>query len=70
MNPHFYGVDATLAIRNGEIGSQYQKMPILALTAHASLDEHESINVEVFNHYLIKPVQEHKLQAALNASCR
>lgn len=31
MNPHFYGVDATLAIRNGEIGSQYQKMPILAL---------------------------------------
>lgn len=68
--PVLNGYDTTLAIRNGEVGSQYQKMPILALTAHASLDEHESINVEVFNHYLIKPVQEHKLQAALNASCR
>lgn len=66
--PVLNGYDTTVAIRGGQVGRQYQDLPVLALTAHASLNEHEDINLAVFNHYLIKPVQESQLQAALNAS--
>ena len=57
--PGMSGIDATRQIRAQE--SESQRVPIIALTAHALADEREQMLQEGMNDYLTKPLQEEQL---------
>ncbi len=59
--PIMDGYEATIAIRNGEVGQDYASVPIIAVSA----DVMESTKLRVaqigMNHYLSKPINKENL---------
>lgn len=61
--PGISGAEATEILRTKE---KYQKLPILALTAHAIKGEREKILASGVNEILTKPIDEDQLLARLD----
>ncbi|WAJ72059.1 PAS domain S-box protein [Catenovulum adriaticum] len=55
--PELDGYQATMAIRQGEAGKHYQKIPIVALTAHAMKGDREKCIAAGMNEYITKPIE-------------
>lgn len=63
--PEMDGYEATRAIRAGAAGSQWQQIPIIALTANALDDDEQKCKDAGMNRYLTKPVEKYRLAAVL-----
>ncbi|MDO9154980.1 MAG: response regulator [Paludibacter sp.] len=63
--PEMDGVEATLVIRELEDGTK-KRVPIIALTAGALLEEREKCIIAGMNDFLTKPIEPDKLLQALN----
>ena len=63
MMPEMDGIDTTLAIRN--LGAQYARLPIVALTANTISGVKEMFTAEGLDDFLPKPVEMAKLDAIL-----
>ena len=63
--PRVDGYEATRRIRNGEIGADYQQIPIIALTANAMDGDREKCLDSGMNDYLSKPIDVPALEATL-----
>ncbi len=59
--PGMDGVETTRQIRQNGV-----QTPVVALTAHATIDEFTDINVEHFQEFLTKPVSEQSLRKTVN----
>ena len=64
--PRMDGVEATAAIRRGEIGGHLADIPIIAMTAYAMDGDREMLLEAGMTDYLAKPVEMDGLQAALD----
>ena len=64
MMPGMDGVQALKAIRKLP-GEKYEKLPIIALTANATLDAQEMFRAEGFNEFLPKPIDMKKVREIL-----
>ena len=64
--PEMNGIEATQAIRAWELEEQLEPTPIIALTAHAMVNEREALMQAGFNDYLIKPVTEQTLRMIIS----
>jgi two-component system sensor histidine kinase BarA len=60
--PGMDGVETTKRIKALDV-----TIPVVALTAHATIDEHTDISVDDFQEFLTKPVSEHSLRKTINA---
>ena len=63
MMPVMDGIDTTIAIRN--LGENYARIPIVALTANAIGGVKEMFKAEGLNDFLAKPIEMSKLNAIL-----
>jgi CheY-like chemotaxis protein len=63
MRPEMDGIETTIAIR--ALGEEYQKLPIIALTANALSGVKEMFLSKGFSDYLAKPIEISKLDAIL-----
>ncbi len=61
--PGINGVDTAMQIRNSN--NPNYDTPIVALSAHIQVDEHETITIAGINDYLIKPIDENSLRASI-----
>lgn len=59
MMPEMDGIDTTIAIR--DLGEEYKKLPIVALTANAISGVREMFKAEGLDDYLAKPIEMTKL---------
>ncbi len=64
--PEMNGIEATEAIRAWEAKQGLEETPIIALTAHAMVNEREALMQAGFNDYLIKPVTEQTLRMIIS----
>jgi two-component system sensor histidine kinase BarA len=64
--PEMNGIEATQAIRAWELAEDLDSTPIVALTAHAMVNEREALMQAGFNDYLIKPVTEQTLRMIIS----
>jgi len=65
--PEMNGIEATQAIRQWEADTKVsQATPIVALTAHAMINEREALMQAGFNDYLIKPITEQTLRMMIS----
>ena len=65
--PVMNGYDAARKIRQGETGTAHKDIPIIALTAHTSLNEDERAKQAQFNRYMYKPIQANALIEQIQA---
>jgi len=63
MMPEMDGIDTTVAIR--KLGSRFETLPIVALTANAVSEMKEMFKAEGLNDFLPKPIEMIKLSAIL-----
>ena len=63
--PELDGYETTQYIRQGQAGTQYQQVPIIALTAHAMPGDREKCLAAGMNDYLTKPLTLRDLKATL-----
>lgn len=63
--PLMNGYDASVAIRNGLAGRHNQHTPIIALTAHVSLEEQQKALQAGMNKHINKPIVPEKLLKAI-----
>ena len=63
LMPDMDGVDTTLEIR--KLGKEYEKLPVIALTANKDSGVKEMFLANGFNGFLSKPVDKHKLEEVL-----
>lgn len=66
--PIMDGVEATLAIRQGEAGPQNKNIQIIALTSYAMTGDRESFLQAGMNDYLAKPLEFAKLKNVLQSA--
>jgi len=59
--PEMDGYEATRAIRSGDAGEQYKRIPILAMTANAMQGDKDKCLASGMNAYLSKPVNPEQL---------
>lgn len=64
--PEMNGIETTQAIRLWEAKEGLEPTPIVALTAHAMVNEREALMQAGFNDYLIKPVTEQTLRMIIS----
>jgi CheY-like chemotaxis protein len=67
--PELNGLEATAAIREREQGSG-QRIPIIALTAHAMQGDRDQCLAAGMDGYVSKPIQAHALWEAINCAVR
>jgi CheY-like chemotaxis protein len=63
--PIMNGYDASMAIRNGMAGMHNQHIPIIALTAHVSLEEQQKALQAGMNKHINKPIVPEQLLKAI-----
>tara|TARA_B110000908_G_scaffold172778_1_gene243146 strand:+ start:15971 stop:18058 length:2088 start_codon:yes stop_codon:yes gene_type:complete len=63
--PVMDGLDATRRIRNGEAGELYLKIPIVAMTANALIDDEAKCLASGMDNYLTKPIDSQLLEESL-----
>jgi two-component system, sensor histidine kinase LadS len=63
--PVMDGYEATIAIRNGEIGSAYANIPIIAVTADVMEGTKLRVTEIGMNDYLTKPIKKETLYQAI-----
>jgi PAS domain S-box-containing protein len=63
--PEMNGIEATEAIRNGEVGTEHTKTPIVAMTAYAMAGDQEIFLNAGMNSYIPKPVDKSRLLDAI-----
>ncbi len=68
--PLMDGVEATRAIRRGEVGEDKKHIPIIALTAYAMAGDRESFLAAGMNDYIAKPVDMETLQDVIGRYIR
>jgi CheY-like chemotaxis protein len=64
--PEVDGYELTRRLRAGEAGARAQRMPVVALTAHATPADRERCLAAGMNDYLTKPVDPVRLGATLD----
>jgi two-component system sensor histidine kinase BarA len=64
--PEMNGIETTEVIRRWESQEDLEATPIVALTAHAMVNEREALMQAGFNDYLIKPVTEQTLRMIMS----
>ncbi|WP_286233428.1 response regulator [Thalassotalea sediminis] len=64
--PEMDGYQTTEAIRSGEAGVDYQKIPIVAMTANAMVGDREKCLAAGMDDYIAKPINQEKVQLVLN----
>ncbi|NDP28889.1 MAG: response regulator [Flavobacterium sp.] len=65
--PVMDGYEATIAIRNGEVGEHNRTIPIIAVTADVMETTKERVKEIGMNHYLSKPIKNEVLYEAVKA---
>lgn len=65
--PEMDGYTATRLIRAGEAGQQWQKIPVIAMTANAMVGDRDRCLKAGMNDYLTKPVEMDKLISVLGS---
>ena len=65
LMPEMDGFAATEAIRRGEAGANWQRIPIIALTANAIVEEQKKCRDAGMDDFLSKPIQAHVLLAKI-----
>ena len=63
--PEIDGYETTRQIRQGKVGEDYQKIPIIAMTAYAMSGDREKCFQAGMNEYLSKPLTPEKLSPVL-----
>jgi CheY-like chemotaxis protein len=64
--PVLDGLDAARRIRSAEAEAEMRAVPILALTANASTDDHDAALAAGMNGLLVKPLDRERLRDALD----
>ncbi|RLA03213.1 MAG: hypothetical protein DRQ47_05575 [Gammaproteobacteria bacterium] len=64
--PEMDGYEATIQIRSGAAGEQYNSIPVIALTANAMAGDREKCLDAGMNDYLAKPIDTTELHSKLN----
>jgi len=64
--PEMNGIETTQAIRTWEAQENLEEIPVVALTAHAMVNEREALMQAGFNDYVIKPVTEQTLRMIIS----
>jgi len=65
--PRLDGYETTARIRSGEFGETIQRLPILALTAHAMQGDRETCIAAGMDWYLTKPIKQTDLLTTISA---
>jgi CheY-like chemotaxis protein len=63
--PIMDGYEATIAIRNGEVGEHNRTIPIIAVTADVMETTKERVKEIGMNHYISKPIKNEVLYEAV-----
>jgi len=64
--PILDGYETTKAIRSGKVGSRYQSIPIIAMTANAMNGDREKCLASGMDDYITKPLDHSVVQAVLS----
>ncbi len=64
--PEMDGLEATRRIRLGEVGRQYQSIPIIAITANVASEDRQACRDAGMNDFIAKPVELKRFYPLLN----